>query len=273
MQQFRKYLPHVLGLGLLAIQVFIPSFSEGLPASIPCQGKNCYRPNLSTPWNYVLSATPNFGVKAELFDIDLFENTAAVVAKAHANNKKVVCYMSAGSSENWRPDFKNFPKALLGKNMDGWAGEKWLDVRNITALAPIMTARLDQCKAKGFDAVEFDNVDGYSNASGFPLTENDQLKYNIFLANEAHRRGLAVGLKNDLDQVSILSQYFDFAMNEQCFQYGECSALTAFTSKGKPVFNVEYSGNVLTLAKKAKALNFNTIKKKLNLDNTYEVAN
>jgi len=181
--------------------------------------------------------------------------------------------MSAGSSENWRPDFKNFPKAVLGKNMDGWAGEKWLDVRNITALAPIMTARLDQCKAKGFDGVEFDNVDGYSNASGFPLTNNDQLKYNIFLANEAHKRGLTVGLKNDLDQVSVLSNYFDFAVNEQCFQYGECSALKPFTTKGKPVFNVEYSGTVVSLSQKAKGLKFNTIKKKLNLDNTYEFAN
>ena len=181
--------------------------------------------------------------------------------------------MSAGSSENWRPDFKNFPKSVLGKNMDGWVGEKWLDIRNITALGPIMTARLDQCKAKGFDAVEFDNVDGYSNASGFSLTNNDQLKYNIFLANEAHKRGLTVGLKNDLDQVSVLSNYFDFAVNEQCFQYGECSALKPFIAKGKPVFNVEYSGNIVTLGQKAKVLHFNTIKKSLDLNNKYEFAN
>ena len=151
--------------------------------------------------------------------------------------------------------------------MDGWAGERWLDIRNITALAPIMRARLDLCKQKGFDGVEFDNVDGYNNDSGFPLTANDQLQYNIFLANEAHKRGLTAALKNDLDQVPILVNYFDYAVNEQCFQYGECNTLMPFINKGKPVFNVEYSGTNSVIFKKANALNFNTIKKSLNLNN------
>jgi len=78
---------------------------------------------------------------------------------------------------------------VLGNDYEGWAGEKWLDIRQISTLAPIMRARLDLCKQKGFDAVEPDNIDGYTNATGFPLTAQDQLDYNIWLANEAHARG------------------------------------------------------------------------------------
>jgi len=259
-----KFSGSVLGiLTLLMIQIS----HAALPASVPCQNGGCWKPALNTRWNYVLSESPNLTLGAILYDIDLFDTPASKVKQIHSLNQRAICYMSAGSSENWRPDFGRFPASVLGADMDGWAGERWLDIRNITALAPIMRARLDLCKQKGFDGVEFDNVDGYNNDSGFPLTANDQLQYNIFLANEAHKRGLTAALKNDLDQVPILVNYFDYAVNEQCFQYGECNTLMPFINKGKPVFNVEYSGTNSVIFKKANALNFNTIKKSLNLNN------
>ena len=253
-------------LGILTL-LMVQTSHAALPASVPCQNGGCWKPALNTRWNYVLSESPNLSLGAILYDIDLYDTPATKVKQIHAQNQRAICYMSAGSSENWRPDFGQFPANVLGANMDGWAGERWLDIRNISALAPIMRARLDLCKQKGFDGVEFDNVDGYNNNSGFPLTANDQLQYNIFLANEAHKRGLTAALKNDLDQVPTLVNYFDYAVNEQCFQYGECSTLTPFISKGKAVFNVEYSGTNSVIFKKANALNFNTIKKSLNLNN------
>jgi hypothetical protein len=66
-------------------------------------------------------------------------------------------------------------------------------------LESIMEARLDMCKAEGFDGIEPDNVDGFLNDTGFPLTYEDQLRYNIWLADKAHERGLSIGLKNDMD--------------------------------------------------------------------------
>jgi len=69
-------------------------------------------------------------------------------------------------------------------------------------------------KEKGCDGVEPDNVDGYTNDTGFNLTSNDQIQYNKFLANEAHQRGLSIGLKNNLDQIEVLEPFFDFAVNE-----------------------------------------------------------
>lgn len=68
----------------------------------------------------------------------------------------------------------------------------------------------------------------------------DQLVYNKFIANEARKRGLSVGLKNDLNQIVELEPYFDFSINEQCNIYNECDKLTPFIEANKPIFNIEY---------------------------------
>ena len=89
--------------------------------------------------------------------------------------------------------------------------------------------------------LEPDNVDGYVNASGFDLDADAQLAFNRFIDNEAHARGLSVGLKNDLDQIPELVDYFDFMVNEQCHEFDECETLQPFIDAGKPVFNAEYA--------------------------------
>jgi hypothetical protein len=222
-------------------------------------------PPISTTWQWQLTGTIDESVEAAMYDVDLFDVPASVVASLHAKGRKVVCYMSAGTYENWRPDAAQFPAAVLGNGVDGWPGEKWLDVRRIDLLGPIMEARLDLCKQKGFDAIEPDNIDGYANASGFPLKAQDQIAYNIWLSNAAHARGLSIGLKNDLDQVTALVSYFDWALNEQCFQYNECNLLTPFVKAGKAVFVVEYSLATSTFCPKAVEMGFNAMKKNLDL--------
>ena len=104
----------------------------------------------------------------------------------------------------------------------------------------IMKSRLDLASQKGCDGVEPDNMDGYINNSGFNLTATDQLTFNRLIANEAHLRNLSVGLKNDLDQINELVDYYDFAVNEECFEYFECDVLDVFINDGKPVLNAEY---------------------------------
>jgi len=129
-----------------------------------------------------------------------------------------------------------------------------------------MGARLDLCRAKGFDAVEPDNVDGYANASGFPLAAADQLAYNRWLAAEAHRRGLGVALKNDGAQVPDLVGAFDFAVVEQCFALDECDAYQPFVAAGKAVFAVEYDLRPEQFCARANARDFDALKKNLALD-------
>lgn len=224
-----------------------------------------WQPNLNTSWQWQLSTPVDQSVNVQMYDIDMFDNDAGVVASLHNAGRKVMCYVDVGTWENWRPDADQFPKSVKGKN-NGWPGEKWLDIRRIDILGPIMKARMDLCKAKGFDALEPDNIDGYTNSTGFPLTYQDQITYNTFIANEAHARGLSVALKNDLDQVGDLLPIFDFALDEQCFQYNECNLLLPFIGANKAVFEVEYKLNTNKFCPSANAMNFNSMKKHLSLD-------
>jgi hypothetical protein len=236
----------------------------------PVACPRCWHPTLNTSWQWQLSGTVDQSVDAQMYDIDLFENDASVVDALHSAGRATICYVNAGAWEDWRPDAGQFPASVLGKS-DGWPGERWLDIRKMAILKPIMSARLDLCAVKGFDGVEFDNVDGFDNKTGFRLSASDQLAYNTWLANQAHKRGLSAALKNDLSQVNILLPYFDYAVNEQCFQYQECARLVPFVVAGKAVFQVEYKLGTRKFCSKANALNFNSLKKNLSLD-AYRVA-
>jgi hypothetical protein len=233
-----------------------------LPDPVACPG--CWAPALETSWQWQLDGPIDTSFDVDMYDVDGFEVPRGVVSRLHDDGSAVVCYISAGSWERWRPDADRFPEHVLGRS-NGWPGERWLDIRRRAVLRPIMERRLDMCAHKGFDAVEFDNVDGYANRTGFPLTGADQLRFDVMLANEAHRRGLSALLKNDLGQVRTLLPYFDAALNEQCHQYDECGRLDAFVEAGKAVFGVEYKLEVDEFCPDANAHDFNFLKKRLAL--------
>ncbi|HWK29997.1 MAG TPA: endo alpha-1,4 polygalactosaminidase [Solirubrobacter sp.] len=234
------------------------------PSPSPSPGTRWIPPK-RLPWQWQLSGTIDTSVAADMYDVDLFDTPASTVAKLHSQGRRVTCYIDAGSYEPGRPDSASFPAAVLGKGLDGWPGERWLDVRQVNQLLPIMERRMDQCASKGFDAVEADNVDGYSNSSGFPLTGAHQLAYNRALAAAAHARGLSIALKNDLDQVAQLQPDFDFAIVEQCYQYNECDLTAPFTKAGKAVLVTEYSGSS-SYCSRANAAGIMAMTKHLSLD-------
>lgn len=228
-------------------------------------GSSVWQPSPGTSWQWQLTGNIDTSFDVQMYDIDLFDTSQAVIDKLHADGRIVICYFSAGSWEQWRPDAADFPAAVLGNTLSGWPDEKWLDIRNIATLGPVIEARLDLAVRKKCDGVEPDNIDGYTNNAGFPLRAQDQLNYNKWLAEQAHARGLSIGLKNDLDQVQALEPYFDWALNEQCFQYNECELLLPFIEAGKAVFGVEYSGKTSNFCPKANAMNLDWLKKGLNL--------
>jgi Uncharacterized conserved protein len=189
---------------------------------------------IGTPFN--MSTDIINGVK--VYDIDLFDTSKATVDALHALGCKVIAYASFGTYEDWRPDANQFTSNIKGRS-NGWAGENWIDVRS-QAVKDIMEARMNLAVSKGFDAIEPDNVDGYSNDTGFPLTAQDQLDYNEWIANTAHSKGLSVGLKNDIEQVPELEPYFDWCLNEESYKYNEYQNLSLFIGNNKAVFEVEY---------------------------------
>jgi hypothetical protein len=253
----------IAALGVVVSLLAVPAVA--VPSSVACPG--CWHPPLVVSWQWQLAQPPKVAalLDVDMYDVDGFESSARLVTAMHARSITAVCYLSAGTWEKWRPDASRFPQRILGKS-NGWPGERWLDIRALSVLEPIMRHRVAMCARKGFDAVEFDNVDGYQNATGFPLTSRDQFRFDVFLANAAHRRGLSALLKNDLGQITKLLPYFDAALNEQCFQFKECGALAAFIDAGKPVFQVEYKLATSTFCPKANTRNFNSQRKRLALD-------
>ncbi|MFF4403446.1 endo alpha-1,4 polygalactosaminidase [Streptomyces sp. NPDC001262] len=233
--------------------------------SAPVSGER-WQPKPGTRWQWQLDGKADTSVDVPVYDIDGFENDAATVAGLHARGRKVVCYFNAGAWEDFRPDKKAFPKSVLGAKNKGWEGEKWVDIRRLDVLKPIMASRIEMCRKKGFDAVEPDLTEGFRNSTGFKLTADDQLAFNRMLAKLAHDRGLSVALKNDLEQIPQLVGDFDFAVNEQCAQYGECDRLTPFIKAGKAVFHVEYDLKTEEFCDKTTRLGLSSMQKRLGLD-------
>jgi endo-alpha-1,4-polygalactosaminidase (GH114 family) len=230
-------------------------------------------------------------VHPDVFDIDLYVDgqvsgndhtidTAAVDA-IHNRGAHAICYVSAGDAERFRPDYHRYIRfdrrhnhSLIGKPFSRrFANEYWLNLKNGRGQRDFVLrrvqARTQKCARAGFDGIEYDVVDAYAQGrrvTGWHITARHQLLFNRALAGIAHRNGLSVALKNDLGQVPRLEPRFDYAINEQCFQYHECAnnpapGYTAFTRAGKAVFQVEYQISPNRLCDKADALRINSIKK------------
>lgn len=217
-------------------------------------------------WQVQYTGELDTTVDVQVFNLDLFDVPAATIRALRERGTFVMCYFSAGSFEDWRPDAGQFPPEVLGNDMQGWPGEKWLDIRRLDVLGPIIKARLDLAVEKGCHGVDPDNVNGYQNETGFPLTGADQLVFNRFLATEAHRRGLVIGLKNDIEQAAELVGDFEWILNESCFTYQECEYLEPFKEAGKPVFVIEYDRPPETICPLATKWGYNTLIKHWELD-------
>ncbi|WP_416208449.1 endo alpha-1,4 polygalactosaminidase [Chloroflexus sp.] len=208
----------------------------------------------------------DLSVDVQVFNLDLWDTTPGIIQELRERDIFVMCYFNAGAYEEWRPDASTFVPVVLGKDLAGWPGERWLDIRRIDILGPIMTSRLDLAVEKGCHGVDPDNVNGYTNDTGFALTAEDQLAYNRFLAFAAHERGLAIGLKNDIEQIPELVDDFDWMINESCFRYQECTALLPFKEAGKPVFVIEYDQAPEYICPQSQQMGFNTLIKHRELD-------
>lgn len=183
-------------------------------------------------------------IAADVVDLDLFDTADEVFAQVKSHGGYLVCYLSAGSLENWRPDRKDFPPEVIGRPYAGWAGERWLDVSRLDLLGPVLAARIELAKRRGCDAIDPDNVDGYGAKTGFPLTRADAVALIRFLAAEAHKRGLGIGLKNVPELVKDVRTAVDFAVTEQCAADGFCRMYAPMLDAGRAVFNIHYDYSV-----------------------------
>lgn len=211
------------------------------PSATPPPATGHWTPRAGLTWQWQLSGAIDTSKPAAVYDID-WEADAAVVAALHAVGRKVICYVSVGSWEDWRPDAGQFPPPTLGAAYPGWPGERYLDIR-AAAVRAVMERRFDACKQKGFDAIEPDNMDVFEvgAASGFPLTEADGVDFALWLADAAHARGLGIGQKNAASITAAIQARYDWALTESCYADGNwCPQLAPYLGADKPVFMCEY---------------------------------
>ena len=218
-------------------------------------GAAWWHPGRLSSWQYDLEwpvAVPTNIGPVQVYDIDYDGSeqgtkaqVATVVSKIHAEGGRAICYMETGGWENYNPDAARYPKSVLGLPISGYPDERYVDIRRWTALAPILEARFRQCKAEGFDGVETDIDDSYTDQTGFPLTLADEVTFDTEVAKAVHALGLAWFLKNGINDdafITDMEPLADGTVNEQCWQYQECAQLAPFVKAGKPILNVEYAG-------------------------------
>lgn len=206
-------------------------------------------------WDWVLGEEVDvealLALRLDYVGLDAFDATAEQVNALRKAGVHVWCYISAGTIEDWRPDLPDYEAAhqalvaaggagLIADSHGDWAGERWLDPRALDALLPLIEARLALCASKGFDMVEFDNVDGYENETGLVLSEQDALAFARALADAARRAGLSPMLKNVPDLAADLEPWFDAYLMEECVLWDFCATAQPFTVAGKPSFDAEY---------------------------------
>lgn len=278
------YLPVIRSLGstLTPVSTSTPTAAP-TPTTTP-HAPTWWQPSPNAPiaWHWQLGQEFVFprdvipGVT--VYDLDGELTSAETVAQLHALGPEiiVICYFDAGVYESYRSDAGSFPSEVIGKPDKGWENSYWLDIRRIDILRPIMENRVKSwCKDKGFDAVEPDETEVWSNDSGFPITKAENDAYNRMIANLAHQYSLSVGLKGNTTETGDLVDFFDWTLNEQCWEFDECDFIyNSFIRNGKAAFNIEYDAS--PNCTQANLRHMNSARRDLNLvgptDPAYEFA-
>lgn len=233
-------------------------------ASASDAGAPAFLPRPGTSWQFQLSGALDLSLDVDVYVLDLFDLPDADLDALHAQGRSVVCWLSVGTYEPWRPDAGAFPADVMGAEL-GTRGERYVDVRD-ARVRELMRDRLELARTRGCDGVAPANVDAFDTGSGLSLSAEEQLAYNHWVAAEAHARGLSVGLVNDAVQASELMPSFDFALVQQCFQFDECELLRPFVASRRAVFHVEYELDVSEFCDAANALDFDSLQKNASLD-------
>ncbi len=201
-----------------------------------------------------LNAAGRVASRPLLYDIDGIENPASMVKALHRLGAHVICYIEVGSAGNYYPaadegvrtSYYAQLKAAgdLGRKMPGYP-EYYLNINAASTVSIIESMIRKQCAAKGFDAVEPDIDDSYTDRTGYKITEVQNEKYDKKLSAYAHRLGLAWGQKNgDNDRAfsSALEPGTDFLLTEECNFYKSCGIVTRpYVRARKLVLDAEYT--------------------------------
>jgi hypothetical protein len=201
-----------------------------------------------------LNAAGQVAAKPTIFDIDGILNPASTVAALHARGAKVICYIEIGSAGNYYSASDEHltttyyaqlkAAGVMGRKMAGYP-EYYINI-NAAATVRILESMIrQQCAAKGFDAVEPDIGDSYTDRTSYPISLAQNAAFDNKLGAYAHSLGLAWGQKNGDDNSAFSKAQeptADFLLTEECNYYGSCPGVVApYVQAGKLVLNAEYT--------------------------------
>lgn len=146
------------------------------------------KPSAGATWNIELSHVPKPAQAADasyhIWDFDMAEAPKSTIEAFHSKGHPVICYFSAGSWEKWRKDADQFPEVALGKTLEGWPNERWLNTSNV-GVRQIMRDRIEDAANKGCDGVDPDNIDGYENGEMTPYAYPER-SFNVDCKRSIH---------------------------------------------------------------------------------------
>lgn len=203
-----------------------------------------------------LNAARRIASSPTVYDIDGIDNPASTVAALHRRGDKVTCYIEVGAAGNYYSAaqerigvtyYAQLEAARdLGDKVPGYP-ERYLNINAASTVGIIKLMIRRQCAAKGFDAVEPDIDDSYTDRTGFRITEKEDEEFDIRLGAYAHSLGLAWGQKNGDNDPSFskaLEPTADFLLDEECNFYRTCRIVTPpYVKAGKLVLNAEYTND------------------------------
>jgi Glycoside-hydrolase family GH114 len=160
-----------------------------------------------------------------------------------------ICYVNGYQTQPGA----TWPAELLVPGADGkpladpnWPDEYMVDVsteehraKNFVLVLPMLQA----CADKGFDAVEFDNLDSYGRSEGH-MTLEDSIAFAKLLVEAVHGMNLAAAQKNTAELGSNGRDVigFDFAIIEECYRWEECAVFTDVY--GDQTIGIEYADDL-----------------------------
>lgn len=158
-----------LGVGLTRGDGDDDGDDDGTNDDLPEEGPHrteAWTPSVNASWQIILKypidleSSDVIDPDVEIYDLDLFDNDISAFQALQDAGKKVICYFSAGSWEDWRDDKDDWDTDDLGSELDGWEGERWVNL-SADSVRNVMRTRIRTAWRKGCDGIDPDNVDGY----------------------------------------------------------------------------------------------------------------
>lgn len=221
----------------MALSVVTTAFAQPVSAPLPSR----WNPAPDAKFDLQFTTPMQLQRQVDFLVLDLADALPNEIQTVNDNGAAAVCYFNGGSVNTQDDDFELVEPLVIGRSLNTDPQERWLDIRQIDEIADLIRNRLDLCVDKGFQAALVGNLENFLFRSGFPIGQRQQLAFNQFIADEAHARGLGIGLWNSRSQITPLSNNYDFVLVSDCFSEGWCNETQPFVDMGKPAFIVEFA--------------------------------